>query len=138
MNGELGSLVATALVTAIVSGMVNFLGWMLLRRSIERQDADIDQQRRELQTLRDERVATLANRMAEFERESSVKSRGIYERLNAAVRPDEFTRRTDAIDVSVRAVADDLSLLRSDLAAQGAILKLIAGNMGIHFNGGPA
>ena len=136
LPAETSNLIATTLVTAVVSAAVNFLGWLVLRRSIERQDAEIDSQRKDLQTLRDERIAGLAKRIADHERDSSAQRRGIYERLNDAVRPDDFHRRTAAIDKSVAAVAEDVSFLRAEVASQGSVLKLIASNMGIHFGTG--
>lgn len=68
---------STAIAAAAVTAVVNFLGWMLLRRTIERLDADNATLKRGMSDLAEKRVATIERMLAE----DGAKRKGIYEGL---------------------------------------------------------
>lgn len=128
--------IGTAVAAAAVSALVNLGAWFLFRRSIERLDADNVQQREELRELRDEKLQEIKIRLDRHEADALQARRNVHERINRSMTQEEFLRRAAGIEASVDSARADIGILRQETAGQGAILKLIAGHMGISFPGG--
>ncbi len=133
--------ILTAGVTAVVSAGVNGLAWLLFRRVIERQDARMTRQEVELQRLRDERVMRIEQILSGSDREAREGRSKIYAemrqryvgadvcstfRAGLEQRLNEGNARFDELGKELRAVG-------SETASTGAIVKLMADQMGVRW-----
>jgi len=125
----------TALAAAAISAAVNFAGWMVFKRAIERQDEEIAEQRAELKRLREKEIFDLRDRIEKHETDALAARRGIHQRINESVAKVECDKIEATMSENLGEIRRDMSIVRESVASHGAILKLIADRMGVTFGG---
>jgi hypothetical protein len=118
---NLGDLVTGGIGGAIGSSVVGAIFWWLFRRPMEAMEHELHDQRQEIATLRDQRIAKLE------EKSDEAMTRGACLAAHAMLE-----KRLDQGTADFRDIRDDIGIIRASVERLSGSLDLILKNMGLH------
>jgi hypothetical protein len=140
MNFDFGTAVAAAMVSAGIGSIFQFVGWMVFRRELERQDTKIAGQASQLVTLRDNNLRRIEADLGVIGKGQQDFAQRVQEQMLsemvdreecATLRAAMATRLADG-DTSFRELRDDMGLVKANVAETRAMVRLVLDNMGLH------